>query len=385
MRFALAWLIAVARLKYAVLKLLPVRHRVVMMSRQSDVPSRDFRMLAAELKRQDPSLEVVMHCRFVHKGLVARAAYLVDVIVQMYLLATSEACIADGYILPVSVLDHRAGFTVIQMWHALGAVKKFGYQSVGRTAGRAPALAAVMRMHRNYDFVICGGDESISAFAEAFDVDPAIVLPLGLPRIDDLLAHAQQPDGVTLARLEELSPGFLAGGAVRVLYAPTFRRHRPPSLDEVVRRFGGEGYVLMVKAHELDRVCVAGTRAIDVSAIDVQDLLPACDVVITDYSAVAFEAAVLAKPVLFYVHDHDEYVVDNGLNIDPLADLSSVSSRDIDEIGSWVDAGCENRCNDERVAAALRLTPHAQPGRTCTESIADLVMSRIAVDRGRSI
>ena len=46
------------------------------------------------------------------------------------------------------------------------------------------------------------------------------------------------------------------------------------------------------------------------------DLLKISDYIITDYSAVAFEASILNKPIYFYVYDYDEYISDTGVNID---------------------------------------------------------------------
>ena len=47
-------------------------------------------------------------------------------------LATAEVCIVDGYCIPVSVLHHRKELRVVQVWHALGAIKKFGRQALSR-------------------------------------------------------------------------------------------------------------------------------------------------------------------------------------------------------------------------------------------------------------
>ena len=45
------------------------------------------------------------------------------------------------------------------------------------------------------------------------------------------------------------------------------------------------------------------------------DLLTVCDYLITDYSAIAVEGAVLNKQTYYYVYDYDEYDEKNGLNI----------------------------------------------------------------------
>ena len=72
----------------------------------------------------------------------------------MYIIARSRVIIVDGYNIPTSMLKHKKNTTIIQIWHALAAVKKFGYQSVGYADGINPKLAKVLEMHKNYDYVI---------------------------------------------------------------------------------------------------------------------------------------------------------------------------------------------------------------------------------------
>jgi CDP-ribitol ribitolphosphotransferase len=106
--------------------------------------------------------------------------------------------------------------------------------------------------------------------------------------------------------------------------------------------------------------------------VDILDLLPLCDVVITDYSAVAFEACVVDLPVFFWAYDIDEYEAENGLNIDPLAELPEVSSRDLGELARRIEAGERHpdltRMLKERYVSAL-------PG--CTGRIADVIARAI--------
>lgn len=364
-----------ARAYYFVLKrLFPSRRKVVMLSRQADVPSRDFTMLAEELRRLDPDLEVVVRCRFIGPSLGERVAYLSEVLTQMYHLATSRACVLDGYIVPVSLLSHHRDLFVVQMWHALGAIKRFGYQSLDRPSGRSSAIARDMRMHRNYDVVLCGGPATIPVFAEAFGVDPARVRPLGLPRVDDLVAHAgdatADPEPSVARRLRERHP-LLADRSRRViLYAPTFRRGRPDRFSEVIAAFDADRFTLVVKPHPLVGADVSGPNVVNASDIDVLDLLPFADAVITDYSAVAFEACVLDIPLYFYVFDLDEYLDEYGLNLDPATELPQVTSRDIGRIAELIAGEPYDRALLHRLRE--RYVPVTDGG--CTRRIAELVL-----------
>ena len=115
--------------------------------------------------------------------------YYFSLYTQMRLIASSKVIITDGYNLPVSLLKHKKGTKVIQMWHALGAVKKFGYQTIGNKDGINPRVAKVLKMHYNYDYVLSGAEAMNPYFAEAFHVSLDKVLAIGTPTIDYLLKN----------------------------------------------------------------------------------------------------------------------------------------------------------------------------------------------------
>ena len=377
MRFLIAVAAWFAQLFYAAIKALaPARHKVVFLSRQSDTPSRDFELLAEALRMRDPDLEIVMRCRMLGESAGSRLVSALGMFGQMYHLATARACVVDGYVVPVSLLSHRDGLFVVQMWHALGAIKKFGYQTVGKPGGRGALIASAMKMHRNYDLVLCGGEATVPVFAAAFGVEPSIVRPFGLPRIDYLLEHKGdarvRPVPPKVDALRRAFPILADPGRTTVLYAPTFRKGGGHGYAEVAERFAGERFAVMLKPHPLETARVDGPNVANVGDRDILDLLPLCDVVITDYSAVAFEALVLDIPVYFYVHDIDIYREENGLNFDPLADAPEISSRDIDEIARRIEAGGagpDHRLKERYLSAA---------DGGCTERIVEVIMDHTA-------
>jgi CDP-ribitol ribitolphosphotransferase len=346
-RFLIAVATISARALYSVFKaVLPVRHKVVFLSRQSQTPSLDFVGLADALRALDPGVEIVMRCGMLPPSAIGRARSAVSIVGQMYHLATARACVVDGYVISVSILRHREGMFVVQMWHALGAIKKFGYQTVGLPGGRSAGLAEALSMHRNYDLVTCGGPATVPFFAAAFDVDPAIVAPLGLPRVDRLLEAKEARDSGRITRraaeLREAFPLLADPDRFVVLYAPTFRKAGADRYRDVAARFADPRYTLVVKPHPLESARIDGSNVVNAGGIDIADILPLCSAVITDYSAVAFEAAVIELPVYFYVYDVDDYARDYGLNIDPLTEMPEAASRDIGQIADRIEAGQTN-------------------------------------------
>jgi CDP-glycerol glycerophosphotransferase (TagB/SpsB family) len=121
-----------------------------------------------------------------------------------------------------------------------------------------------------------------------------------------------------------------------VLYAPTFRKHPESAFTAVMEAFADDRFTFVAKPHDLHPVSPAGGNVVDATGVDVLDLLPLADVVVTDYSAVAFEACAIGKPLFFYVHDIDEYAERNGLNLDPRVEMPATTSPDITAIAEQI-------------------------------------------------
>lgn len=303
------------------------RDKIVLLSRQGSVPSLDFTLLAQRLRERMPGVEVTICStdpETVDKGAFARSIFTMSREV-----AESRVCVVEDYIPSVSVAELDDKTQVIQLWHALGAIKKFGYQSLGTPAGRTWEEARKLHMHGNYDWVVAGGPGAIPAFKRAFGYPESRIVPLGMPRIDYLLdpdPHSafHRASGRILAAHEELR-----SGASLVMYMPTLRKAAEGGdwmtgeisrLAQALRPYGAR---LVVSGHPLDAGWDPGLlerydNLVSVTGEASCDLLGLADAVVTDYSAVAFEAGLLGVPTYFYVPDIDEYRLSPGLNIDPL-------------------------------------------------------------------
>ena len=112
-----------------------------------------------------------------------------------------------------------------------------------------------------------------------------------------------------------------------VLYAPTFRSDYGLSaydmdyervLKVLSEKFGGE-WVLLVRLHpnlfdKFDALNLKGENIINASSYsDMQELLFASDVMITDFTSAMFEFAIMDKPCFLYASDLEEYMKERGL------------------------------------------------------------------------
>lgn len=309
---------------YFFFKLLPARkNKVVFLSRQSNDLTLDFCRTQEYLKEVYPEVEIVTVCnRLEGESSGGLVNFAMSTLKSMYHMATATVCVLDAYWPAVSILHHKPCLTVVQMWHALGKIKQSGYQTLGRESGRSSEIAYLMKMHENYDFIIAGGEAWNPYYCQSFNTTEDKLVNCGLPRIDHLLETAEGNRKAVLNAYPQFEDKTI------ILYAPTFRRNIELHWEQLVDAVqeanrlepGKDGmgqYVLVVKGHPNQKL-EAGNRAgiYDCPEFKAVDLLAACDYLITDYSAIAIEGAILSRPTWYFVYDYEEYREKNGMNID---------------------------------------------------------------------
>lgn len=308
---------AALRLLGIVLGLLPIRNdRVTLATARLSRLDGNLLFIHEAIRRLRPEIRVALALEPYSYGLLGKLAYAVRLVRGLYLLQTSRLFVVDNAYLPVHVVPHRRGTTVVQVWHAEGALKRFGIDTI--TPLEAPESAF---LHRNYDWVVTSGEASRGAWSRAFGTPLEHVLPLGSPRTDFFFDAGAM--AAAKARILAAYP-TLAGRRV-ILYAPTFRgrgrEKRPGSgLDAVhLRAALSPDNVLVLKGHpNLDPRLIV-TNGFDVvvdPGAELNELLVAADILITDYSSAIFDAALLRRPIVLLVGDLPEYERDPGLYLD---------------------------------------------------------------------
>ena len=162
--------IIILRIIYFPMKLLKKQNKIVYISRQFNNPTLDFIMLKNEIEKIDKNVKNVILTKRIEKGLLNSISYSLHMLKQMYHVATSRVVIVDTYCIVISVLKHRKDTKIIQLWHAIGAIKKFGYQTIGKPSGATKEIAQIMCMHKNYDYVLCSSETTKEYYCKAFGV-----------------------------------------------------------------------------------------------------------------------------------------------------------------------------------------------------------------------
>lgn len=308
------------------------RPKVTIISRESNSKTIDVRMLEEELARRGVKVKTL--CKLLTKDKSLKSlGYIGHVIRQEAAILGSDVVVLDTYCIPASMIPHSRSTKVVQMWHALAAIKKFGWQTVGMKDGSSRKTAELMRMHEGYDYVIAASDITAEHFCEGFRVGRDKIVKAGLPRIDYIKSVASGSRRADVRRkLFDRYPQLAGSDRQTILYVPTFRRNADvrPATEALVEAVDKEKYNVVIKLHPLYRGSFAagtdeahrkngaaekGTVIFDDEFISF-DWLAAADFVISDYSSLVVEATVADKPLFLYVHDIDEYRSSTGLNVD---------------------------------------------------------------------
>lgn len=311
---------------------LPGRPRRVVLASPRK-PVLDGNLLAIEhaIRALRPDVDLVVLAEPYGYGLRRKLAYALRVIRGTYHVHTAGLVVVDNAWLPVHVGPHRRT-TVVQVWHAAGALKRFGLDAVP-----PPAEPERTFLHRGYDWVVTSGEASREPWSRALRTPLERVVALGTPRTDALLDH----DATWAARARVIARYPTLRDRRVVTYAPTFRGRgrgkRPaPGLDAArLRASLGPNDVLVLKSHpNLDRrlVDTAGYDVVVDAGDDMNDLLALTDILITDYSSSIFEYALLRRPLVLLTGDLADYEREPGLYLDYRAGM--IGARVVDTDGA---------------------------------------------------
>lgn len=373
------------RINYFFIKLFTRRKKqVFFLSRQFNSVPLNYELLIDKLKEEEPDIFIKTICRKVDeetnalvrnevhkakKNYKKKLQYYGILHKQMYYLAQSRVVIIDGYNLPVSILKHKKETTIIQLWHALAAIKQFGYQTIGKKTGVNSKIAKILCMHRNYNYVISGSEAMIRPFSEAFNIEKEKILPIGTPLVDYLLQEDQQKLKKIIKKYPKLKQ------KKNVLYSPTFRTNDNYSFDELIDNFDYKKYNLVMTMHPKSKIIVNDKRVIiiDNTKYLTFDVLKLMDYVITDYSALAIDALVCNKNVMFYLYDYDEYSNENGLNINLFKEFPLYTSKTADKL---LDVLNKDNYNISELKRLRKKYVTKFEGK-CTEELVDLIRKGI--------
>lgn len=326
--------IFVLKIIYFFMKLLPTKNKVTMISRQSNKSSLDFNLIKKEIEK-NKKYKVIILCKKIEGKENAKLFDLIKygfhILKQMYHIATSKAVILDSYCIAVSVLNHKKGLKIIQIWHSVGTMKKFGYDILDQEEGNSSKMAKTLKMHNNYSYVLCAGEGYRHDLARQFNCDERIIKIIPLPRLD-LLSDKNYINETKLKIFKKYPKLKLKKN---IVYVPTFRKDETEfekHIDKLISLIDFKKYNLIIKLHPLSKINITNKNVIVANDFSSMEMVIISDYVITDYSCILYEAGFINKPLYFDAFDYDDYNKNRSLNIDYFNELPGVVTKNIDEI-----------------------------------------------------
>ena len=235
-----------------------------------------------------------------------------------------------------------------------------------------------------YNYLISPNEYSSEIFESCFKIDKEKIKEYGYPRNDYLV-------NITNEEIDKLKIKYnIPTDKKVILYAPTWRDNKfneKGYIYELKVDFNkwkdmlGDEYVVIFKPHylisnkfkdiKLDNFLFSFDENVDINELYVMS-----DLLITDYSSVFFDYAILNRPILFYMYDLEEYRDElRGFYLDINKELPGKITIDEDELLSVIKN--ENyKEYDEKLKEFRKTYNDLEDGKASQRVINNLILSQ---------
>lgn len=224
--------------------------------------------------------------------------------------------------------DHTLsqGAIRLELWHGVPCCKRIGKARVNENDPfiiQSKFKYKYLMEHIYGDYVLSTSVISNNIFSAAFELPVENIIISGYPRCRFMFMNIEQistyiykyEDYYTQHLFEELKKQT---GHKKVIYMPTFRDSDPnyitkafPNWEEFNRFCIRNNIIFYVKVHRVTPLPqnrdFSNVKFLD-SHLDVYPILGLFDILVTDYSSIMYEFALLNKPILLYTFDMEEYI-----------------------------------------------------------------------------
>lgn len=270
----------------------------------------------------------------------------------------------------------RPGQFYIQTWHGGLGLKKVEKDCEDALTPEYVAYAKIDS--QNMDLLLACCKWEYDSYQEAFWYDGPI-LQKGIPKND---IYFEEPAPYRKKVLKHFS---LSSDTKLVLYAPTYRDSRKTDmynldyeqlLVSLKRRFGGT-WAVLVRMHPnvsyKDYPLTYTDRILNASPYEnMQELLVASDIIISDYSGCAFDFPMVGKPGFLYAEDYEEMkrTKDYYFDLKELPFTLALSNDELmEQIENFNEETYNQRCKDFRDMLRFYDDGHA------SETVTNLILA----------
>ena len=286
----------------------------------------------------------------------------------------------------------RPGQFYLQTWHASLHIKPTG---LDRGASFSKIANLISRHDSHMVDILITNSPWMEEHAPKSIVYEGETCRTGSPRVDGLL------NGREVCRSKFRAKYGLPENTRLILYAPTFRSGSQGTnrsiakqddmpdfarLKEALTKKSPGDWAIVLRLHPqlTARHIEAGLSAnskfvVDASKEDdMSEVLGACDILLTDYSAMSFDAAYMHLPVFLYVNDLQEYIDERGGLMWNLEELPFIKAESDDELFHAITQ-FDEIAYEKNLADFLSELEIMEDG-SASQRVADLIESRFRGD-----
>ena len=222
-------------------------------------------------------------------------------------------------------LSFKSKWTIyLNTWHG-SPIKKMGNDiNHENTSFRS-------RTHNLIDIMLSQSQFEAQIFSRVFNIPTENFRVYGLPRNDELISRNTSKEIIKIKTQLNIPLDKQV-----ILYAPTFREYTkdsnsnciiaPPINFDLWKQILGGKYVLLFRAHyEVVKVMNIKYNDFvrDLSQYpNLNELMLISDMLISDYSSIFFDYSILARPMLCFTYDYEQYSSKRGMYFDIRKELS---------------------------------------------------------------
>lgn len=306
---------------YYIFNILPVRNKKILcIMTHDDGDASNVSIMAKALKEADKAYRFAYITRTETKnvkGFKSLGLLIKFFIKRPYDMATSQYILLDNVFLPYAYIKRRKSQKVIQLWHGTGTIKKFGQDF---NKGRLKQLEK--NANSQITHLIINTESMESLYKGAFGIESSKIYALGLPKSDELLKRIiiRKKTKENIDKKELYRKYNIDKNKKLILYAPTFRDEKDfieLHLQEIMEDLH-QDYCLGLRLHPfvaqnyIAKELPEGVIQLSFEK-DLNTLMMASDILVTDYSSILFDYCLLDKPIVLFPYDYEEFI-DDGRN-----------------------------------------------------------------------
>lgn len=203
----------------------------------------------------------------------------------------------------------------INTWHAGGCYKKTGLDEIENT----PLMKKTIQMTANETSLFLSSSEYFSSISIPQNLGyHGEILNCGLPRNDSLV------NGCDLKIIDKVHKYYnIPNEIFIVLYAPTWRYNNKEfqtinyeQVQQAIEKRFHKNSIILYRAHHITGDILEKNIKNATNYPDMQELLMASDMLITDYSSCIWDYSFTYKPCFLYTPDVEDYIQKRGFNMD---------------------------------------------------------------------